>query len=128
MFLQFSALILIKIELLFRDRLLAFLKIDGINMINTNQAQQEHTSIPRINPIPLQQRIGLMDQTPLINTNPILHLLPPNKAHLPHQLIPHNIINLTRNPQTNPQPLKHPKILPNEPLCRVLLVVQVDRL
>jgi hypothetical protein len=123
MLLQFSALILIKIELLFRDRLLAFLKIDGINMINANQPQQKHTRIPSINPISLQQRIGLMDQTPLINTNPILDLLPPNKAHLPHQLIPHNIINLTANPQANAQPLKHPKILPDEPLRRVLLIV-----
>lgn len=61
MFLHFSALVLIKVELLFRGRLLTFLKIDRIDMINTNQSKQKDTSVPSINAIGLQQRIGLMN-------------------------------------------------------------------
>ena len=92
-------------------------------MVDTNQPQQEHTDIPGIDPIFLNQRICVIHQSPLINRNAILWLLILlDKSHGLQYLIEHDIVNLVVNGQVNLQPLKHSKILPDKPLSGVFFI------
>lgn len=122
-FLDLSALCFLQIKLLITCSLLSFFKVNGINMVNTNQPQQEHTDIPGIDPIFLNQGIGIIHQPPLINRNAILWLLILlDKSHGFQYLIKHDIVNLVVDRQVNLQPLKHSKILPDKPLRGVFFI------
>ena len=129
MFLHFPTLSLLQIKLLFIHRFLPLLKVNWINVINTNQPKQEHTYVPRVHPVLLYQRICVIHQPSLVNGDTILwFLILVNESHWFEDLVEHDVIDLVVNWQVYLQSLKYPEVLPNESLCRVLLVCVIDSL
>jgi hypothetical protein len=82
MFLDLSALTFFQVELFFAHSLLALLEVNRVNVINTNQSQQKHAHISRINPILLNQRVRIINQTSFIDRDAILRVfIFPNETH-----------------------------------------------
>ena len=95
MLLHLASVCLVKVKLFLRVCLFTLLKVNRIDVINTNQTQEEHAYIPGIAPEFLNDRVRVMQQHPLIDTDTVLRLfILVNKAHVFQDFVEHNVVNL----------------------------------
>jgi hypothetical protein len=64
--LEFAATFRIQVELVKGIPTLAFLKVDGIDVVDPKQGQHEHAHIAHIDAVLLKQLVGFVDQNALL--------------------------------------------------------------
>ncbi len=95
MFLHFSTISLVQVELFFTDRLLAFFKINRIDVIDSNKPKQENTDISCIDTKLFNYWISIIHEASLIDRYTILRILVFfYEAHWLEYFIKHDVINL----------------------------------
>lgn len=98
MFLHFPSLLLLQIKLFFRRWVLAFFKIDRINMINTDQAKQKDTDVPSVDPKLFKQGVCIVNEASLIDRNTVLRvLILLDKSHRLQYLVEHDVVYFVVN-------------------------------